>query len=220
MGQSASMNSCGIPAAPTGTAVEPPSRQVAGSVASRPINSLATASASKARAVALSAVDPSVATEPNVVEAAKKIARYESRDPVTGRVWGMPSAFGTGQCLDCAQKAAPPSVRCEACQLRLALAIHELLPPQALQQVQEAFDLLLGNMTSSKMRDDIAERLQALSLELHAGRLSLSVQGEVHRLACAASAGDFDEANRVCTTLIAKHWDVHRVWLLGLKRLL
>merc|ERR1719210_2251441 len=71
------------------------------------------------------------------------IAQYKSKDPQTGRIWGVPSAFGRGQCLDCPNKADPPSTRCVSCQVKLVQASCQPMPPDILQQVQDAFDALL-----------------------------------------------------------------------------
>jgi len=161
-----------------------------------------------------------VSSKPIHAHARVEIARYESKDPATGRVWGMPSAFGRGQCLDCPKKAAPPSARCEACQVRLAQTLYEPMPTESLEQVRKAFDSRLECTAHAKKREDIIERLRVLIVALQEGRISQPVQAHLLELARAISVTDLCEANRLCTVLIAKHWDEHREWLQGLKRLL
>merc|ERR1712232_173010 len=69
----------------------------------------------------------------------RRVEKYLSKDSSTGRVWGMPSAFGKGQCSDCPAKAMPPHMRCEACQ-----KIHQsrLYPPMAEADVRGLRDAL------------------------------------------------------------------------------
>jgi len=94
------------------------------------------------------------------------------------------------------------------------------MPAEALQQMREALDLLLGQVPAGRRREDIAGRLQLMQAELQAGKLPGAVQVSLRQLALAAAAGDLGEANRVCSALVAQSWDEHREWLVGLKRLL
>merc|ERR1719195_2118709 len=96
------------------------------------------------------------------------IAQYKSRDPQTGRIWGVPSAFGRGQCIDCPNKAAPPSTRCVSCQLKTVQATCEPMPPDVLQRVQESFDALLKRL-SGKRYEDATKRIQLLYAKMQTG---------------------------------------------------
>lgn len=91
---------------------------------------------------------------------------------------------------------------------------------EALRQVQVAFEELLTCMAPGRKRDDVAQRVQMLVAELSDGRLPQPVQECVQAVARAASVGDRREASRLCATLVSQHWEEHRVWLLGLQRLL
>merc|ERR1712232_1239181 len=130
-------------------------------------------------------------------------AKYESKD-VDGRVWGMPSAFGRGQCLDCPNKAAPPSVLCKACQLAASWAMP--MPAEELLSIQSALNDLLA-ATTGKDRETIAPRLQELYDKLHAGSITQAVQAKVMSLAASVSAGDKDNAKKCMADISAQHWD-------------
>merc|ERR1712050_155437 len=47
---------------------------------------------------------------------AREVKTYDRSIKVNGRAWGVPSAYGHGQCLNCPSKAAPPSLKCLKCQ--------------------------------------------------------------------------------------------------------
>jgi len=178
-----------------------------------------------ARSVALAAPEvPRVVPTVGVCAAAgvqqPRVARYESKDPATGRVWGMPNAGGRPQCADCPNRAALPSNRCEGCQIRLANTRHEAMPAPALQQLKDALEACLVCLPVGKKRDDVSDRLHALFAEAEAGRLAPSVVEQLQGLTGAIFAGDRREANKCCAALVSQHWDEHREWLMGLKRLL
>jgi len=171
-------------------------------------------------------------TDPMAARARADTACYELKDPVTGRVWGTPSAFGRVQCLDCPEKAAPPSARREARQVRRAKAFHEPMPAEALQQVRMAFDRLLERPDRAQKlgmsgcewlreRKDTAERLRVLVVALQEGRISQPIQAHLLGIARATNAMDLWEAERLCSELCAKHWHwlKRNKWLQGLSRL-
>lgn len=151
------------------------------------------------------------------------LARYEHRDPTTGRVWGMPSAFGRGQCLDCPRKAAPPSERCEACQ-RARIETCEPMPPQDLELLQGAFGALLkslgrGDHASDRLREEVSGRLQQLYDKLQKGQVGRILQVNLLAVAQAANKGDRSTASKAVASIVKEHWGQHRGWLLGLKAL-
>mmetsp|Transcript_119557 Transcript_119557/g.194453 ORF Transcript_119557/g.194453 Transcript_119557/m.194453 type:complete len:247 (+) Transcript_119557:88-828(+) len=142
--------------------------------------------------------------------------RYESVDS-TGRVWGMPSAFGGGQCLDCPNKAVPPSMLCETCQLKASQG--QPMTTDDLRQLQDPLNALLQSF-SGKKHEDIARRLDQLYLLLRAGKIAEPIQTKLLLFAKALSANDRTEATKQVTVISAEHWDQHKQWLTGLKRVL
>lgn len=144
------------------------------------------------------------------------VARYQSRDE-NGRVWGAPSAFGKGQCLDCPERAAPPSMRCIACQRRAAQA--EPMSAGDLQLVQITFSGLLEG-TSGMMHDDIIRRLDQLYSKLKGGHVAQSVQRKLLDIAKALSVSDIVAAHQEVVAISAQHWEHHKDWIIGLRRLL
>jgi hypothetical protein len=172
------------------------------------ITSEATAAAA-AVPTALSELEPSANT------AAARVARYESVDPVTGRVWGMPNAFGRGQCLDCPNKASPPSNKCHACQSRS----KSLMPAGAFEQVNMALDKRLPHV-HVRSRAEVARRLGLLAVDMKAGQIEHSLQGQLLALAEAIEAHNALEARRLTANMVAEHWQQHKEWLKGIKCLL
>jgi len=153
----------------------------------------------------------------------QRVLRYESRDPLTGRIWGMPSAFGSGQCLDCPKQAAAPSQRCKDCQIRLAKTLHEVLPAAKMQELRETFAALLPAAASAscRRRQDVAQRLEVLYSQVQAGQIPLAVQAQLLEIAGLAAAGRLHEANQRRASLVAQYWDDrYKDWLLGLSCLL
>jgi len=142
--------------------------------------------------------------------------RYESVDS-TGRVWGMPSAFGGGQCLDCPNKAVPPSMLCETCQHKASQG--QPMTTDDLRQLQDPLNALLQSF-SGKKHEDIARRLDQLYLLLRAGKIAEPIQTKLLLFAKALSANDRTEATKQVTVISAEHWDQHKQWLTGLKRVL
>mmetsp|Transcript_157702 Transcript_157702/g.290539 ORF Transcript_157702/g.290539 Transcript_157702/m.290539 type:complete len:247 (-) Transcript_157702:107-847(-) len=142
--------------------------------------------------------------------------RYESVDS-TGRVWGMPSAFGGGQCLDCPNKAVPPSMLCETCQHKASQG--QPMTTDDLRQLQDPLNALLQSF-SGKKHEDIARRLDQLYFLLRAGKIAEPIQTKLLLFAKALSANDRTEATRQVTAISAEHWDQHKQWLTGLKRVL
>jgi len=94
------------------------------------------------------------------------------------------------------------------------------MPREAVAHVKQALDACLARIPTGKRHDDVVERVHLLLGELQAGKVSHSTQEQVHALARAIAAGDRHEAGRLCAALVVQHWDTHREWLLGLKRLL
>ncbi|CAK0841373.1 unnamed protein product, partial [Prorocentrum cordatum] len=148
--------------------------------------------------------------EQEAIERPDVVARYRSRDAATGRVWGMPSAFGRGQCLGCPAKCAPPSTRCQACQLVRARGA----PMQADQL--RALRLALDGAPLAR-QPDVARRLQGLYSKLQGGQIPEDAQAQLLRAAGAIGSGDAAAARRACAELSAEHWDQHKDWLRGLR---
>lgn len=151
-----------------------------------------------------------------------KVAKYESRDH-NGRVWGVPSAFGRGQCLSCPKKASPPSMRCVSCQL--VMAQSEPMSADDVRKIQNSLNGLLRKM-SGRMCNDIAQRLDQLYSKLETGLIPQSIQSALLTVVeslsknnAVAQANDTEAASLVAK-LTAEHWVQHKEWLVGLKRLI
>merc|ERR1719361_514143 len=93
------------------------------------------------------------------------VSEYKSRDRQTGRIWGVPSAFGRGQCLDCPNKASPPSNKCYDCQSRCNMP----MPAGAFEQVKMVLDNRLPHIHERSCAD-VARRLGLLYVDLKTGR--------------------------------------------------
>lgn len=141
--------------------------------------------------------------------------RYASRDQ-TGRVWGVPSAFGRGQCLGCPAKAAPPSMRCLACQCKAAAGIP--MPAEQLQALQRALGSLLVHLAPGLLKD-VAERLGRLYNLASSGALPPATQAKLAEIANAIDAKNMGFAGKCVAAMVVEHWNSHKDWLIGLKRL-
>merc|ERR1719310_312816 len=146
-------------------------------------------------------------------------APYRSVDPRTGRVWGAPSAFGRGQCIDCPNKAMMTSNRCEACLKCLSEAVHEPMRPENLSEMRCSFDAALAKQFGNKRRD-CAERLQQLYDLLDAGKISVPIQSKLIEVARGIAVGNYAASSKEVSALSAQHWEEHKEWLMGMKRLL
>jgi len=145
--------------------------------------------------------------------------KYESRDPVTGRLWGMPSCFGNGQCRDCPKKAKAPSIRCIDCQRRRAKADHGSMSPDDMQTLRLGLDSLLVQ-APDHVREQAAQRLSVLFEGLKAGRIERPVQELLLALGDALSGKDNARADRVCAELVKGYWREQKGWLKDLRHLL
>lgn len=147
------------------------------------------------------------------------IARYESRDAQSGRTWGMPSAFGRGQCLDCPKKAAPPSLRCHSCQRALALAVHEPMAPDALTCFRTSLGPLLEEAAKRGKCEELARRVDHLCSQLAAGQVAPPIQAKLARVSEAIRANDRAAAGRELAAISAEHWEQHKDWIVAMRRL-
>lgn len=148
-------------------------------------------------------------------------AGYRSIDPRTGRVWGAPNAGGRGQCFDCPNRAMPTNRRCESCLRKLTEAVHEQMSSQDLDELQCSFDAVLARISGSRgMRDDTAERLQQLYSKLQAGEIPSPLQAQLLVIARSLSRSDDATAGRLVAKLSTEHWELHKDWLVSVKRLL
>lgn len=144
---------------------------------------------------------------------------YRSVDPVTGRVWGMPNSGGRGQCFDCPNRAMPGNHRCQSCLRALADKVHERMSPEDVAELKRCFDDVLARLPVSKKKDT-ADRLQELYFQLQAGRISPDIQSQLLQTAQAFAAKDTIVADRTVKALSTQHWEVHKEWLIAVKRLL
>eukprot|EP00401_Gymnodinium_catenatum_P018584 CAMPEP_0117543698 /NCGR_PEP_ID=MMETSP0784-20121206/45193_1 /TAXON_ID=39447 /ORGANISM="" /LENGTH=262 /DNA_ID=CAMNT_0005340481 /DNA_START=133 /DNA_END=921 /DNA_ORIENTATION=+ len=145
----------------------------------------------------------------------RHVARYASKD-ASGRVWGMPSAFGGGQCFKCPRKAASPSLMCEKCQLASAAGCE--MPYHDLQHLQTTFSVVLRELPA-RAQHDIDTRLKHLYSKLEAGVVAVSIQVLLLDIATAMHKNDRVAASKNVASLIAEHWRQHKAWLIGLKQL-
>lgn len=166
---------------------------------------------------------PSSATAPSVSSQRRPkkdvAAPYRSVDPVTGRVWGMPNSGGRGQCFDCPNRAMPGNHRCQSCLRALAETVHERMSPEDVTELKRCFDDALARLPASR-RKDTADRLHELYFQLQAGRISPDIQTQLMLTAAAGAAKDHASANRTVAALSTQHWEVHKDWLIAVKRLL
>lgn len=166
---------------------------------------------------------PRVTMQPKRTEKAwAAYAKYESKD-MSGRVWGMPSAFGRGQCLDCPNKAAPPSVRCTECQVAASWSMP--MPVEDLESLQRAFNVLLQARANPECpqrseNEAIHRSLEKLYEKLHAGTIPQQIQTKLMSLARAISSGHATNAKKCIAEIATLHWDrEHKQWLLSVKKL-
>lgn len=146
-------------------------------------------------------------------------APYRSVDLVTGRVWGMPNSGGRGQCFDCPKRAMPGNHRCQSCLRALADKVHERMSPEDVAELRRCFDYVLARLRMCKKKDT-ADRLQELYFQLQAGRISPDIQCQLLRIAHSVAAKDPIVADRTVKALSTQHWEVHKEWLIAVKRLL
>lgn len=147
------------------------------------------------------------------------VVRYASRD-ASGRVWGVPSAFGAGQCLECPARCAPPSTLCVACQYK-AGAEGDPMPEDQLRVLQSSLGSLLVSFSGKPgEREDVTRGLGQLYSKAQAGRLPPSIQVRLAGIANAIDANAIGFASREVTAISATHWTFHKDWIVGLKRLL
>merc|ERR1712039_334172 len=144
------------------------------------------------------------------------VNRYASRD-ATGRVWGMPSAFGKGQCSDCPKLAAPPSLRCVECQLGAARG--EPMSSIDLETLRQAIACVLSENTNSTQHGPIHVSLDSLYAKLASGQISGPIQQKLMAITKAVHAKDPVAANQQLAALSSQHWEKqHKDWILCLRR--
>merc|ERR1719221_1405870 len=113
--------------------------------------------------------------------------------------------------------AAPPSMRCEACQLRLVQ--DDPMSLDDVNLVRGSFNHLLATM-SGKAREDIAQRLDRLCSKLQGGQIARPVQSNLMCIAELIATGDNLKATQVLASISAEHWNLHKDWIVGVRRLL
>merc|ERR1712012_841456 len=122
-----------------------------------------------------------------------------------------------GQCLECPQQAASPSMLCRDCQLR-ARAAGEPLPASGVQRVQGVFGALLETF-SGRERQHLKRNLDTLCAQLRAGQVAGVALSKLLAAADAVDAGDYPRAHKEVTAIATRHWDQHKDWLPSLRRL-
>jgi len=71
-----------------------------------------------------------------------------------------------------------------------------------------------------RSRADAARRLGLLYVDLKAGRVEQTLQGQLQALAEAIETQNAPEARRLTAAMVAQHWQQHKDWLKGIKSLL
>lgn len=157
-----------------------------------------------------------VARRPTPLESRPR--RYKSVDPVTGRVWGVPSAFGRGPCLDCPEKAMLTHLRCEACQAKVEKKVHEAMAPSDVQFLETIFSTQLASLQSRQARD-AGQRLAQLYESLRGGGISKPSQQAILGTARAIQMADNVAASKSLSGIASKEWEMHKHWVVALRRL-
>merc|ERR1712066_653508 len=98
--------------------------------------------------------------------------------------------------------------------------VYEPMLPDNLQEFQRSLSGLLDASTSSSQCEDITKRIQPLLSQLEAGKIAPCIQVKLMDIAKAISDNDRLKANRELAMLTREHWDQHKNWLIGMKRLL
>mmetsp|Transcript_106978 Transcript_106978/g.309447 ORF Transcript_106978/g.309447 Transcript_106978/m.309447 type:complete len:232 (+) Transcript_106978:99-794(+) len=168
-----------------------------------------------------------VESPPSAVADGWRVASYASRDS-TGRVWGAPAAYGRGQCVDCPRKAAPPSARCQECQLRAQQVQHPRMPPSDLDAMRAHLDARLAGISDPGLRKDVAQRVAALYQLEAAGHMPAALQASLSTAVAASAAGDRAAAAGMLARIAqemgrdqdAAQFAMHRPWLMAVRRLL
>lgn len=98
------------------------------------------------------------------------------------------------------------------------------MDPNDLQLVQRVLGMLLDASAqdgNTRKRDDIAKRLNELYEKLGGGFIKQNCQNKLLEMVKLLEAGDYGNANRIYQVdLASSDWDVNKVWLQGVKRLL
>lgn len=148
------------------------------------------------------------------VSSSVHIEKYKSKDSETGRVWGMPSAFGRGQCLDCPAQALPPHKRCEACQKIEQSRSYPCMAEDDLRDLMDAFQALRSGPVS-----DAWPQVQELCSLLRGGKISEPVQVSLRGVAKAVSEDRRSDAEVLLSSLAREDWNQRKRWLRALQRL-
>lgn len=93
------------------------------------------------------------------------------------------------------------------------------MPAEQLQRLQRSLESALTGF-SGRLREDIVRRLGLLYAKAQAGLLPSSIQLSLVDVAGAVDAGNIGLAGKQVADLSATHWDLHKDWLVGLRRLL
>lgn len=145
------------------------------------------------------------------------VARYRSVDE-KGRVWGAPSAFGAGQCVDCPGKAKGNTFRCVECQKKMASRRYPAMAAGDVQLLRDAVDELMKREHPEK-REAIARRLDILFGKLAACKIEPDVQGKLLQVSSAMHKGERDAVSQQLSLLASQDWRAHKAWIIGLCQL-
>lgn len=149
----------------------------------------------------------------------RELGAYRSVDE-NGRVWGVPNMGGRGQCFDCCNRALPNNRRCASCLQALAEAVHEQMSSEHFAELQGSCGTALEELSGQPAYKDTADGLQQLYTQLQDGQISPAIQSQLLVIARGISTNDLAVASRAVETLSTQHWEQHKDWLKGMKRLI
>merc|ERR1711939_481650 len=90
--------------------------------------------------------------------------------------------------------------------------------------LQYSFDLALSRLEGGSRLADTTDRLHQLYCELQDGRISPPIQSQLliiaRTISNSSGQGNNVAASTALASLCAQHWEEHKHWLMGMKRLL
>eukprot|EP00929_Paragymnodinium_shiwhaense_P111982 TRINITY_DN8022_c0_g1_i1.p1 TRINITY_DN8022_c0_g1~~TRINITY_DN8022_c0_g1_i1.p1 ORF type:complete len:251 (-),score=55.10 TRINITY_DN8022_c0_g1_i1:545-1297(-) len=146
------------------------------------------------------------------------VQQYRSVD-ATGRIWGAPSAFGGGQCVDCPKKAKSSDKRCIDCLRKRAVERHSPMQARDIQLLSDCFYGLLQQEAADEKRAVIAKRVDLLFSMLSDCKIAPDVQSKLLSIAHALREDKADIASQSVSALAAEDWQEHKTWIIGVCQL-
>jgi hypothetical protein len=98
-------------------------------------------------------------------------------------------------------------------------AVHECMSSNDVMDLKMAFSEMLANISGPR-RSDTEDRLELLYSMLERCKITSSMQSELLLIATSLANRDNAVAGKVLAKLCNEHWDEHKDWLIGVKRLL